>query len=93
MNPKQKLEQIVDLQNEIYALMLDLKKTDIVVTRVGVDRFGRLRLHLQSELTLAEMFPEYDVEYHTDVYERCIVELEGVEIIALRFKEKEEEAE
>lgn len=93
MTAKQKIERIVELQNEINQIVEDLKeKHDLKVAHVGIGYRGIMKLHIYEESKYVELYPHYDRETREDsVYDKCFVEVEGVEVFALKRKREEAE--
>lgn len=93
MTAKEKIEHIALLQNRINDIMQDLKdKDDLTVIQVVVDRNGFMKLHIYEEDKFAELYPNYDFVVKTNsINNKCLVEVEGVEVFALKPKQSKEE--
>lgn len=94
MTAKEKVERIVELQNEISQIVEELKEEhDLKVAHVSIGYRGIMKLHIYEESKYAELYPHYDLEVREDsAYDRCFVEVEGVEVFALKRNRREAEA-
>lgn len=91
MIAKAQIERIVELQNEIESIMDDLESQhQVQVLSLYMDTCGRKYIQISSASTLSEMYPESELKDHNVVYNKRLVEVEGVEVFALKRKQLEE---
>lgn len=89
---KEQIERIAELQNEIESIMDDLKSQhQVEVLSLYMDTCGRKYIQLSGESTLSEMYPESELKDHNVIYNKRLVEVEGVEVFAFKRKQMEGE--